>query len=95
MQIVQYFSPYPDVTVPLTVFYLACCLLFPLPSVVISTVGMGMVYAYFGVFRWTVLLTYPALLVQFPLLLYALGRSFVWGGRRYHWPERFEVVVKD
>jgi len=93
MQIVQYFSPYPNVTVPLAAFYFACCLLFPLPSAVVSTAGMAMVYAYFGVFRWTVLLTYPALIAQFPLLLYSFGRSFVWGGRRYHWPERFEVVV--
>jgi hypothetical protein len=93
MQIVQYFSPYPDVTVPLTVFYLACCLLFPLPSMVVSTVGMAALYAYFGIWRWTLLLTYPALLVQLPLLLYGLNRRFVWGGRRYHWPERFEVVV--
>jgi len=93
MQIVQYFSPYPDVTVPLAAFYFACCLLFPVPAAVVSTLGMVAVYAYFGVVRWTVLLTYPALIAQFPLLLYGLSRSFVWGGRRYHWPERFEVVV--
>jgi len=54
---------------------------------------LATVYAYFGVFRWTVLLTYPGLIAQFPLLLYGLSRSFVWGGRRYQWPERFEVVV--
>jgi len=93
MQIVDYFSPYPNVTVPLAAFYFTCCLLFPLPAAVVSTVGMAMVYAYFGVFRWTVLLTYPALIAQFPLLLYGLSRSFVWGGRRYHWPDRFDVVV--
>jgi len=93
MQIVQYFSPYPEVTVPLSTLYVACCLLFPVPAALLSTAGMAAVYAYFGVFRWTVLLTYPALIAQFPLLLYGLSRSFVWGGRRYHWPKRFEVVV--
>lgn len=94
MQIVQYFSPYPKLTLPLSTFYLACCLLFPLPSAILSTAGMAMVYAYFGVFRWTVLLTYPALIAQFPLLLYGLTRSFVWGGRRYHWPDRFDVSIE-
>jgi len=93
MQIVQYFSPYPDVTVPLAAFYFSCCLLFPIPTAVVSTAGMATVYAYFGIWRWTVLLTYPGLIAQFPLLLYGLGRSFVWGGRRYHWPDRFDVVV--
>jgi len=93
MQIVDYFSPYPNVTVPLSTLYVACCLLFPVPAALLSTAGMAVVYAYFGVARWTVLLTYPALIAQFPLLLYGLSRSFVWGGRRYHWPERFEVVV--
>jgi hypothetical protein len=93
MQIVQYFSPYPNVTVPLAAIYFACCLLFPLPAAVVSTAGMAAVYAYFGIWRWTVLLTYPGLIAQFPLLLYGLSRSFVWGGRRYHWPKRFEVVV--
>ncbi|MFD1640429.1 glycosyltransferase [Halohasta litorea] len=94
MQIVQYFSPYPVVTVPLSTFYFACCLLFPVPVALLSTAAMAAVYAYFGVFRWTVLLTYPGLIAQFPLLLYGLSRSFVWGGRRYHWPERFEVIVE-
>ncbi|MEA1930386.1 MAG: glycosyltransferase [Euryarchaeota archaeon] len=94
MQIVQYFSPYPDVTVPLSTLYFTCCLLFPVPAALLSTAAMAAVYAYFGVFRWTVLLTYPGLIAQFPLLLYGLSRSFVWGGRRYHWPERFEVIVE-
>jgi len=93
MQIVHYFSPYPNVTVPLAALYFTCCVLFPLPAALLSTAGMATVYAYFGVFRWTVLLTYPGLIAQFPLLLYGLSRSFVWGGRRYQWPERFEVVV--
>ena len=93
MQIVDYFSPYPNVTVPLSTLYVACCLLFPLPAAVVSTLLMAVLYAYFGIRRWTVLLTYPALIAQFPLLLWGLRREFVWGGRRYDWPERFEVVV--
>ena len=95
MQIVRYFSPYPNVTVPLSTLFFACCLLFPLPSMIISTVGMAGLYAYFGLRRWTFLLMYPALIAQFPLLIYGLSRSFVWGGRRYEWPERFNVVVVD
>lgn len=93
MQIVRYFSPQPDLTVPLSVLYLACCLLFPLPAAVASTTVMAILYAYFGVRRWTFLLTYPALIIQCPLLLYGLSRSFVWGGRRYDWRDRFDVVV--
>ncbi len=95
MQIVRYFSPYPNVTVPLSTLFFACCLLFPLPSMILSTVGMAGLYAYFGLRRWTFLLMYPALIAQFPLLIYGLSRSFVWGGRRYEWPERFNVVVVD
>jgi len=95
MQIVRYFSPYPNMTVPLSTLFFACCLLFPLPSAVVSTLGMAALYAFFGIRRWTFLLAYPALISQFPLLLYGLSRSFVWGGRRYHWPARFDVVVDD
>lgn len=95
MQIVRYFSPYPNVIVPLSTLYVACCLLFPAPAMVVSTLLMAGLYAHFGVRRWTVLLTYPALIAQFPLLLYGLRQPFVWGGRRYHWPERFKVVVDD
>ena len=93
MQIVDYFSPYPNVTVPLSVLYIACCLLFPVPAALLSTLLMALLYAQFGVRRWTVLLTYPALIAQFPLLLWGLRRRFVWGGRRYDWRDRFDVVV--
>ena len=93
MQIVDYFSPYPNVTVPLAALYFSCCLLFPVPAAVVSTLLMAALYAHFGIRRWTVLLTYPGLIAQFPLLLYGLRSDFVWGGRRYDWPERFEVIV--
>jgi len=95
MQIVEYFSPYPKLTVPLAAFFFACCLLFPIPSLVVSTLGVAALYAYFGIRRWSFLLIFPALIVQFPLLLYGLNRQFVWGGRRYHWPERFEVIIEN
>ena len=95
MQIAGYFSPYPKLTVPLAAFFFTCCLLFPLPSMVVSTLGMAALYVHFGLRRWSFLFVYPALVVQFPLLLYGLHRTFVWGGRRYEWPERFDVVVVD
>ena len=95
MQIVQYFSPYPKLTVPLAAFFFACCLLFPIPSMVVSTVGAAALYAYFGLRSWSFLLLYPALIVQFPLLLWGLNRTFIWGGRRYDWPARFDVRVDD
>ena len=95
MQIVQYFSPYPKLTVPLAAFFFICCLVFPIPSMIVSTLGMAALYAFFGLRRWSFLLVYPALIAQFPLLLYGLDRQFVWGGRRYEWSERFEVVVDD
>lgn len=42
------------------------------------------VCAPFGVGRWTALLAPPAVVLQRPLLAYALGRrTFGWGGRRY------------
>lgn len=93
MQIVEYFSPYPKLTIPLAAFFFACCLLFPIPSMVVSTVGAAALYAFFGLRSWSFLLLYPALIVQFPLLLWGLNRRFVWGGRRYDWPDRFDVVV--
>lgn len=70
------------------------CLLYPLPALVASTLLIARVYTKFNVRRWTVLLAYPAMLVQVPLLLYTLfRRTFVWGGRRYRWHSKFEVAV--
>lgn len=38
----------------------------------------------------------PAVLVQVPLMLYALcRRTFVWGGRRYRWDDKFDVTVVE
>ncbi|PSP73070.1 glycosyl transferase [Halobacteriales archaeon QS_3_64_16] len=72
------------------------CLLFPLPGFFLTTGILAVVYTVFGVRRWTVLLAYPATIVQLPLFGYALARrTFVWGGRRYRWRTKFDVRVLD
>lgn len=72
------------------------CLLYPFPALFTSTLLITGVYLKFNIRRWTVLLTYPAMLVQVPLLLYTLfRRTFVWGGRRYRWHSKFEVTVLE
>jgi len=75
---------------------LVACLLFPLLSAGVLTLGSGMIYAAFGHRRWTVVLAYPAMALALPLLLYSLARrTFVWGGRRYRWRHKFDVEVVD
>ncbi|SFR62256.1 Glycosyl transferase family 2 [Halogeometricum rufum] len=70
--------------------------LFPGPVAVLATLLTAFVYAYFGVGRWTVLLAYPAMMLQVPLFAYGLARrTFVWGGRRYRWPSKFDVRVVE
>lgn len=70
-------------------------LLFPVPVFVLSTLLLALVYAAFGLRRWTFLLAYPAVLASVPLLAYGLlRRSFVWGGRRYYWRGKFDVTVE-
>ncbi len=74
----------------------ALAVLFPVPSAVALTVLAGAVYWSLGVRRATVLLAFPSAVVQAPLLVYALARrTFVWGGRRYRWRGRHDVVVVD
>ncbi|MXV61021.1 glycosyltransferase [Natronorubrum sp. JWXQ-INN-674] len=74
----------------------AGCLLFPLPAFALVTAAMATVYAAFGIRRWTFLAAYPVALAAIPLLSYALARrSFVWGGRRYRWREKFDVTVEN
>ncbi|WP_458189718.1 glycosyltransferase [Haladaptatus sp. NG-WS-4] len=71
-----------------------CCVAFPLPALVLSTLLVAGTYAAFGVRRWTALLAYPVMLVQVPLFFYGLARrTFVWGGRRYRWRGKFDVRV--
>lgn len=72
------------------------CLLFPLAGFVAVTLLQAAVYAAFGVRRPTVLLAYPATIVQVPLFVYGLARrTFVWGGRRYRWRAKFDVRVVE
>lgn len=89
----------PQLNVPRLVFTVLValgCLLAPLYAAPLATAAVGAVYAYFGVRRWTALLAYPALLAQVPLAGYAYWRrTFVWGGRRYRWPEKFDVRVVE
>ncbi|GAB3665624.1 glycosyltransferase family 2 protein [Halopiger thermotolerans] len=73
----------------------AGCVLFPLPAFTVLTAAMAIVYATFGIRRWTFLAAYPAVLLSIPLLAYALTRrSFVWSGRRYRWRDKFDVTVE-
>ncbi|GEM_PF-260367 len=96
MQIVWRFVPHRWVIVPLSGVFFLCCLFAPVPAAIAVTLWVGSVYAYFGVRRPTVLLAFPAMLVQFPLLLHGLARrQFVWAGRRYRWRRRFSVTVED
>jgi glycosyltransferase involved in cell wall biosynthesis len=72
------------------------CLLAPLYVAPLATAAVGALYAVFGVRRWTFMLAYPVFLAQVPLALYAYWRdTFVWGGRRYHWPGKFDVRVVE
>ncbi|USZ68461.1 glycosyltransferase family 2 protein [Halorussus salilacus] len=71
-------------------------LLAPLPAAVVLTALLAVLYAGFGLRRWTFLLAYPAVMLSVPLLAYGLLRpTFVWGGRRYRWTAKFDVEVVD
>ena len=95
MQIVHRHNPWDTVILGITTSLLALfCLLVPVYAVSGVTLLAAGVYAYFGVRRWTALLACPAIIVQVPLLIYALTRrTFVWGGRRYRWHSKFDVEV--
>lgn len=96
-QIVRYHDPRGfAVQVAVAAVLAGGCLAFPLPAFALVTTFMAGVYAAFGIRRWTFLAAYPAVLASIPLLAYALlRRSFVWGGRRYRWHDRFDVTVED
>lgn len=69
-------------------------LLYPLPAMILLTLLQLGIYTAFGVRRWTFVLAYPATLIQVLLFAYGLARrTFVWGGRRYRWREKFEVEI--
>jgi hypothetical protein len=79
-----------------TALLAAFCLFVPVYGFVLTTLLAGGVYAAFGLRRWTALLTAPAVVVQIPLMAYALARrTFVWGDRRYRWPAKFDVEVVE
>ncbi|MBX0297809.1 glycosyltransferase [Haloarcula nitratireducens] len=70
--------------------------LYPLPVFVGLTFFLASVYVWFGLRRWTFCLAYLAVLVSMPLMIYGLlRRTFVWGGRRYRWHEKFNVELAD
>lgn len=82
-------------TVAVTVAVWIGCVLAPLPAAVLVTILHAGSYAALGVRRWTAVLAYPSTLAMVPLVGYALARrTFVWGGRRYHWPAKFDVTVR-
>ncbi|MFC7199660.1 glycosyltransferase [Halospeciosus flavus] len=94
-QIVSHHEPADTAVMGVVTTLLAAfCLLSPVYAAGLVTLLVGGVYAAFGCRRWTALLAYPAILVQVPLMAYALGRrTFVWGGRRYRWHSKFHVEV--
>ncbi len=97
MQIVHRHAPRDAITMGVvTVIAALLTLLLPVYSVCVTTLLVAGVYARFGIRRWTALLTAPAILLQLPLMVYALARrTFVWGGRRYRWRGKFDVTVVD
>jgi len=69
------------------------CVLFPTFAVILTAVTAGVCTA-FGVRRWSLLLTVPALVAAVPLGMYSFTRdTFVWAGRRYRWRSKFDVAV--
>lgn len=75
---------------------LSGAILAPLPAAATLTVLHLGVNEVLGVRRWTAVLAYPSLFVFVPFVFYALTRrTFVWGGRRYRWPEKFDVTVVE
>lgn len=96
LQIAWWFGPHSWLMLPLSALFFIGSLLAPVPAAIVSTLTVASIYRYFGVRRSTALLAYPALLVQFPLVLHALARrQFVWAGRRYRWRSRFSVTIRE
>ena len=71
-------------------------LIVPLVTVPLVTAVAGLAYAYFGIRRWTFLLTVPAYILTLPMLVYGFARTeFDWQGRRYRWTGLYDVDVLD
>lgn len=94
-QIVHRHNPLDTALMALVIGVLALfCLIVSVYAAAVVTLLTGGVYAFFGVRRWTVLLAYPAILLQIPLMVYGLSRrTFVWGSRRYNWHSKFGVEI--
>jgi glycosyltransferase involved in cell wall biosynthesis len=94
-QIIHQHDPWDTVAMGLVTSLLAlCCLVVPPYAGLGVTIVASGVYAYFGTYRWTAVLACPAIILQVPLMVYALTRrTFVWGGRRYRWRSKFDVEV--
>ncbi|SDF77581.1 Glycosyltransferase, catalytic subunit of cellulose synthase and poly-beta-1,6-N-acetylglucosamine synthase [Halorubrum xinjiangense] len=94
-QIIHQHNPRDTIVMGLITSLLALfCLLSPVYAGVCVTLLAAGLYAYFGIYRWTALLSYPAIILQVPLMIYALSRNtFVWGGRRYRWRSKFKVEI--
>lgn len=94
-QIVHQHNPLDTMVIGVVTSILAFfCLFAPVYAAGGVTLLTGGVYAYFGVRRWTTLLATPAVILQVPLMLYAVKRrTFVWGGRRYRWHSKFDVEI--
>lgn len=97
VQIVRHHDPSGIVLMAVTgVLATAFSVLAPLLAFVVLTLSYLALYAAFGVRRWTFLLAYPSTLCQIPLFAYGLARrTFVWGGRRYRWVDKFDVRVEE
>ncbi|XVH33723.1 glycosyltransferase (plasmid) [Haloferacaceae archaeon DSL9] len=96
-QIVRHHDPLGNAVVTVLGTLLAgSAALFPIPGLVAVTASFAVVYVAFGLRRWTVLLAYPAVVAFLPFTAYGLlRRTFVWGGRRYRWAEKFDVEVVE
>nr|WP_313684583.1 glycosyltransferase [Halobellus sp. DFY28] len=96
-QIIHQHNPWDTATMGLVTLLLAAfSFVAPLYAGIGVTLLAAGVYTYFGVWRWTALLASPAIILQVPLLIYALARrTFVWGGRRYRWQSKFDVEIVE
>jgi glycosyltransferase involved in cell wall biosynthesis len=73
------------------------------PPATLALLHLGVLAAYYaaglhdrGVPRWTALLALPSVYVVAALTAYGLRSSeFSWAGRRYRWPGKFDVEVRD
>lgn len=95
-QIVRHFEPRAGLLALLYTVLGVICILAPVVGFVVSTLLVALTYAWFDVRRWTVVLAYPAMVAQIPLIGYGLLRgTFRWSGRRYRWRDTFDVEICD